>query len=214
MNDLIVNIGHIFPILAALFFCYLCFLLIRGMMLSEAKHNYYDREQLIIGNVYETKIPVFLTYYSQNRNYGDKFFITKYDDTNEVINPTLNSFNIKLSPGIKFKIIKVWRQVDYDNKNSKIISLVKTVIQILNDISMNSILEYSEVDNSEQSKYIKKDILDSVNPDLKKIFDENIGLKKGSFFRMDSLDDFGFFSYTSDNKNPIKHDENIIKQIK
>ncbi len=210
--DLVEKIGYVLTVLVLLYVCYLCFLFIRGTMLASARYDSYSNpEKLIIGNVYETKIPVFLTYSTYDMKYGDKFFITKYDDTNEVVTPTLNSFSIKINSGIKFKIIKVWTQMDSDNKNSKIISLVKTTIKILDDIPMNSILEYSEVDDSGQ--YIKKDILDSVNPDLKKIFDKNIGLKKGLFFRMDSLDDSGFFSYESGNKNPIKHDGNIIKQI-
>lgn len=163
----------------------------------------------VVGNVYETVVPVAFSYinYEFNNNYN----IAKWNsERTRVINPPRGSYNIKLPPGIRFRVENVTEARGFLN--------IK--IKLLNNVPTTSIQDYVEADDVEIPgfrSWVQRDIFYSKNPFLPEIFDKNVGLKiKGLNINLYDLHSFEFFYYENGNPNkdePLIMRENMIKLV-
>ncbi len=208
--DSVTNIGYIFCFIFTIYVIYMLCLAFCAVLSRTKDISDTDLGKSIVGNIYETVIPISFKYSPYDTK---KFNLTKYESSPSLMNPSQWSYNIKIPSGIKFKVIKVKEHIGIDSGTN-----LRTTIKLLDDIPNDSILEYIEADVTDDSKYpryIKRDILDSVNPNLNGIYDENFGLKTKKLIL--GLYCFQFFDYKHEDiieRKPIKHNENIIKLIK
>ncbi len=207
--EFVTNIGYIFCFIFTIFAIYMLCLAFCAVVSRTKDISNTELGKSIIGNVYETTIPV--SFECSLRDVK-KFNLTKYEINPSLMNPAQWSYYIKIPSGIKFKVIKVEEHIGIDSGTN-----LNTTIKLLNNIPNDSILEYVEADIDDAPKfprYIKRDILKSENPNLNKIFDKNIGLKTKNLIL--GLYCFQFFDYEHEDiveRNPIKHNETIIKLI-
>ncbi len=166
--------------------------------------------QSIVGNVYETLTTISIIYSSRNKK---GFNLSINGDSVKDISPEGHEFYIKIPSGIKFKVIEV--------KESYVMgsgTKLNIVVKLLDNMQNESILEYIEADKTDDfpyRQYITKDILESINPVLSKIYNKDSGLKtKNLNLELYCSEFFDYDKEDVKNKNSIKHNETIIKQIK
>ncbi len=203
--EFVTNIGYFFCLILMICTFYMTCLAFSTIFCSTRNISDTKIGKSIVGNTYETVIPQTLIYSFHNKK---EFMLTK-DNLQSYVQ---FSFYIKISPGIKFKVIKVLEQRGIDSG-----ACLAFTIELLDDIPIDDILEYSEIDVKDGFKLpqkIKKNILDSANPNLNIILNKNNGLStKKLIVGCDSE----FFKYNYDGiflRKPIKHNKTIIKRIK
>ena len=206
-----INIGYVLCLILVIFIIPTLCCAFYTMLSSTKDISDTELGESIIGNIYETIVP---TTFKYGKYDTEKYNLTSWNKHITLMNPALASFDIKLKPGIKFKVIKVLVKKGIDSGTH-----LQIKIKLLNDIKLDMIDDYIEANIVENSKfpypqYVNKNILESDNPNLVKIFDKELGLKTKNFKL--GLYGFEFFDYEIediDNKNAINEKVDVIRII-
>ncbi len=132
--DLVINIGYFFCLIIIICTFYMLGLAFLTIFCSKRDISNTKIGKSIVGNTYETTIPLTLIYSFYNKK---EFMLTK-DNLQSYVQ---FSFYIKISPGIKFKVIEVLEHRGIDSG-----ARLAFTIQLLDNIPIGDILEYAEID--------------------------------------------------------------------
>ena len=211
MDDLMINIGYVLCLILVIFIIGIFCGAFSAMLSSTIDISDTELGKSIIGKTYETIVP---TSFKYGKHDHEKYNLTSWGGNVTLINPDLASFTIKLNPGIKFKVIKVFVNKGIDSGTN-----LQTTIKLLDNIKLDMIEDHVEAEIVEDSKfpfpqYKQKNIFESDNPNLVKIFDKELGLKTKNFKL--GLYCFEFFDYEREDivdRNAIKEKVDVIRIV-
>ena len=170
--------------------------------------------KLIVGNTYETLVPTSFSYTIYD---DEKYNLTLWQNKVTLANPKQWFFNVKLKPGIKFKVIKVLEHQGIDSgKSLKVkIKLDNIPLSMIDGYVEADVPEYDD-DKSEHQYpiYIHRDMMTSKNPELSDVFSHNNKLKtKNLILGLYAFQFFDYDLYNTNNKYLIKEKNDVIKKI-
>jgi hypothetical protein len=160
----------------------------------------------LLGNVYQTTIPVALEYCA----YDKCFYLTGWNDEPMLANPKQYDCFLKIGNPVKFEIVGLNRNFSLAGGYS-----LQVQIKLFDDIPFDNITDYLEADSVDQKsvKYIHKSFLPNTNPYLNNILDQTNKVVRTKDFVV-RLSMYQFFNYKGDdikNYSLINNKESLKK---